>query len=783
MHSFWTWGMICLLCLPFSLFGKPRAHIALIYDGPMQHEEGYATQVKEELIDLLEADYNLSLISIEDFWNMEGAQRNVKGALHDPNIDLVITLGVLSSYELLKQPWLKKPAVIGRNLNFLSYPGASDPILESPVLGYFKSPLTFVSEIETFAKVTDAKKLAFIGDASLIGDPHFPIIRDQIMQNMEQADFSPLLIPVIDLAKPALEALDETHVDGVVFLPTWRMSDAQFEVLIEGVNARFLPSFSLYGEQEVEAGVLMTMTPKEEITRSARRVALDAQELLLSGDNQEMVFSFFRAQELIINDRTAKTIGIEFPWKVMREAVFIDQVKPPRYEMLQLAEATTLAVENNLDLLTDYYFVKAGWQDVLRNFSRLMPQIDTQLEGRRVDRNTAGAGFGLQPERLIRSTISITQMLYDERKVADFSIEKSLQAAREFNREAFQLDIILDTAIAYLTILRVKADYKIAEENVALSKANLKRAHELVESGQARLSEVYRWQSEIATNRDALVELEAFIENLETEFNRLLNRPLGTSVVLQDINPFDTNIILDYGHLLPYLNTPSKLRSFKKVMMGFAHDHSPTLKQLDQEISAQERELLAAKRAYYLPEFSLFGDFSNNLYRGGSGTATPPGVSGAKLESAVGIVATYPLFTGGRKSSEKNKAFFEVQRLKTEKASVAERIDELVIQSIDNMKASYETIFLAQEAAQAAEKNLVIVTNSYARGVVSIVDLLDAQNKMIVSKQNYFNSLYDYLINYMEFQRATSQYDFYLDVEAREDFKTFLIHSLKDESK
>ncbi|WP_420422030.1 TolC family protein [Simkania sp.] len=746
----------------------------------MHHEETFSIETKAELIDLLGAEYKLNLITIEDAWNMEGIRRNVNGALNDPNIDLVITMGVLSSYELLSKSYLPKRAVIGRNINLFSTADRTFSIQESPVVGYYTSPLTVLSEIDTFAKITNADVLAFIGDASLLGDPAFPVIRELIKEKMQEASIIPYFIPVVDEAKPALKALDETTMSGVVFLPTWRMSDEQFQKLINGVNDRYLPSFSLYGELEVQAGVLMTMTPKEEILRAARRIALDAQELLLSGNNQEMVFQFFRAKELIINDRTAKAIGIEFPWNVMREAVYVDRVKPPKYEMLQLSQATTIAVENNLDFLTDYYFVKAGWQDVLRNFSRLMPQIDTRLEGRRIDRNTASAGAGLQPERLIRSTISVSQMLYDERKVADYSIEKKLQRAREYNRDAFELDIILDTAIAYLTILRLKADYKIAEENVALSKANLKRAHELVDSGQARLSEVYRWESEIATNRDALVELEAVIENLKTEFNRLLNRPLHYPVVLEDINPFDTNLTLDYGHLLPHLNTPSRLQDFKEVMTAFAHDQSPTLKQLSSEIAASQRQLTATKRAFYLPEFSLFGEFSNNLYRGGAGTATAPGISGSAMESAVGVVAKYPFFTGGRRNSEKNKAYFEMKRLKTERDATEEKIDEAVIQSVDNMKASYETIFLAKEAADAAEKNLVIVTNSYARGVVSIVDLLDAQNKMIVSKQNYYNSLYDYLINYMEFQRATSLFDFYLDAEQRQEYKIFLIDALKD---
>jgi len=70
-------------------------------------------------------------------------------------------------------------------------------------------------------------------------------------------------------------------------------------------------------------------------------------------------------------------------------------------------------------------------------------------------------------------------------------------------------------------------------------------------------------------------------------------------------------------------------------------------------------------------------------------------------------------------------------------------------------------------AADAAHRNLELVSDSYERGVVSILDLLDAQNAALVSDQVAANSVFDFLIDLMEVQRAAVNFDFFLSAADR----------------
>ena len=64
--------------------------------------------------------------------------------------------------------------------------------------------------------------------------------------------------------------------------------------------------------------------------------------------------------------------------------------------------------------------------------------------------------------------------------------------------------------------------------------------------------------------------------------------------------------------------------------------------------------------------------------------------------------------------------------------------------------ASIAGIGFAEDAADAARRNLALVTDAYEEGVLSILDLIDAQNAALVAEQESATAVYDYLIDLMD---------------------------------
>ena len=86
------------------------------------------------------------------------------------------------------------------------------------------------------------------------------------------------------------------------------------------------------------------------------------------------------------------------------------------------------------------------------------------------------------------------------------------------------------------------------------------------------------------------------------------------------------------------------------------------------------------------------------------------------------------------------------------------------------MGSSYPGIRLSRDAAEAARKNLDLVKDSYSRGVMSILDLLDAQNASLVAELGAANAVYDFIVDLMEVERSVGRFTFFMNPDEVESF-------------
>ena len=134
------------------------------------------------------------------------------------------------------------------------------------------------------------------------------------------------------------------------------------------------------------------------------------------------------------------------------------------------------------------------------------------------------------------------------------------------------------------------------------------------------------------------------------------------------------------------------------------------------------------------------------------------------------IRPSLPLFAGGERTARRTQAEEELARLRTERAATANLIEERVRSALHNTGASYTAIGLARESADAARRNFELVQDSYGRGVVSIIDLLDAQNAAITAEAAAANAINDFLLDLMEVERAVGRFGFFITPADRQDY-------------
>ena len=110
----------------------------------------------------------------------------------------------------------------------------------------------------------------------------------------------------------------------------------------------------------------------------------------------------------------------------------------------------------------------------------------------------------------------------------------------------------------------------------------------------------------------------------------------------------------------------------------------------------------------------------------------------------------------------------ELRRLRLELESAEEKLVQSIRAAMHVLQASSANIGLSKEAASAAAKNLELVTDAYAQGTVSIIELLDAQNQSLSADLSANNAVYDFIADALNMQRASSSFDFLRTPEEKE---------------
>ena len=87
--------------------------------------------------------------------------------------------------------------------------------------------------------------------------------------------------------------------------------------------------------------------------------------------------------------------------------------------------------------------------------------------------------------------------------------------------------------------------------------------------------------------------------------------------------------------------------------------------------------------------------------------------------------------------------------------------------ALERVSASHPSIALSTEAATAARENYSSVTEAYSRGLVTVTELIDAQDAALSSDLAQADAKYTFLIDFVAVLRASGSFDLLLDPASR----------------
>ncbi len=266
---------------------QPTATIGIVTDGPYGRGTELTQRIREEVRDLLAVDFEVAFpagTQLEGDWTLAGIERAIDQLLADPEVDLVLTLGFVSSHLVSTRTELSKPVIAPLIIDpeFQGLPRRAGGSGTANLNYVFVHDL---GDLAALQQVVPFRRVAVLIDARLAEAA--PDLAQQAATAAGEIGVELQIVPVGPFVDAALDAL-ASGTEAAYVLPLTQVTDAEFERLAQGLIARRRPSISWAGEREVRQGLMLGRMRSTFGDRLARRTALNAQRALLGDEPSEM---------------------------------------------------------------------------------------------------------------------------------------------------------------------------------------------------------------------------------------------------------------------------------------------------------------------------------------------------------------------------------------------------------------------------------------------------------------------------------------------------------------
>jgi len=752
---------LLLACLAGALLWgsePPKAvTLGIVTDGPSPAYETLAAAITEELALLGAGEFVLRVARpLEGDWDADTVRQRLATLENDPAVDAVVALGVVSGSVAAATPSLPKPTFAPVLLHEGTQ-GAAD----HRNFNYLDAGITFKEALQRFRDARPFFELTLVLDAA-----HARLLRRGGVDLTGIAAEAGVRLNLVtdDGTGVSAEQIPAT-ADAVMLGLLPRMSDAAGRALVDALTLRRLPSFSLDGRLGAESGVLMGVRGADDTQRRARRTALNIFETLRGARAEAQPVRFTLEAPLTLNMETARRIGFSPSFTLMSNAVLLHELPSRPANRLSLAEAAREALRANLSVIAATLESAAGDAAAKEVRSVLLPRITAALAYTRYNADNVYVENGFYAESSTGGSLRLEQLLFSEQSLAQIEIAKKRHESLEAQQRLLELDVVKRTAAAFLDLLDARERLEIRREQLALVEANLKLARTRVETGASDPSDLYHWQSMVATERQLLLGAEAGVRSRSDLLNVLLGRPVSAPLEPVPLTLDDPDLLVSRAEVRNLVTNEAQLQRLESFFTEEALAHAPELALLGAQTAAGTRQLASDRNAYWSPDVAAYAEATRVFDEKRSPASAFSLEDQTNWEA--GLVASLPLYEGGARAERVDRSRLQLEALRTRERETRDELVRRVRADLHAMRASHPAIALSAAAEEAARKSYELVRENYALGTRPMTDLLMAQSTRLNARQAAADARYRFLGDLIALQRDTARFDFFLDEAAK----------------
>jgi outer membrane protein len=337
--------------------------------------------------------------------------------------------------------------------------------------------------------------------------------------------------------------------------------------------------------------------------------------------------------------------------------------------------------------------------------------------------------FKLFPENNYDEHLALSQTVWDFGKTdAAVSVGRSgIRAARD-NLEFVKTNLAFATIQSFYAVLFLRQSIAVQDQQIDALEHHLSATKERLRAGTVTDFDVLTTQVRIAAAQSRKVDLRNNLEKQEAAFRRLVGLSQDEQVLLS--GSFHTAPVSLSGDSL----------------LAQAKDRRIELKQsADAERVAIMQERLASKRDN--PAIRLNLEY-------GAKNGYEPNLDVQLGNWVLAIEARVPIFDGYLTGSSKREARANLRAAEAHTLDVERMVVAEVQQAISDARSASEKIGTTELQVEQAKQALDMANVRYESGVITNLDVIDAETALAEARLSYLQSLYLYEVSRYGLERA-----------------------------
>ena len=307
--------------------------------------------------------------------------------------------------------------------------------------------------------------------------------------------------------------------------------------------------------------------------------------------------------------------------------------------------------------------------------------------------------------------VSVSQLIFNGEWIIGIQSSNLAKKIAEQQVDATELDIKETVYNSYFTVLVSERLMEIVKGNLNNMNEILKHTENMYNAGAAEITDVEQIKITVGQLKNSLLSMERTVDVSYNLLRLQLGIPAGTPLTLTD--PLESFLTEEVP--LKLANQPFNIQSNIQY-------------QLMKSQEEVQQKMVKLKKWAYAPTISANYNYTHKLLK--------PDLDMSPKHSAA-ITMSIPVFSG-----LKRKAQLDQEKIKLEQTQLNKNLleDQLNLQEEQykfTLKNAIENYNLQKENIQVAKKVLENYQNKYNAGVVSSLDLTQANNNYLNAENNY----------------------------------------------